>query len=55
MSESRAYQFHDGAIVYLSKRPFVVVIMTEGSKIELLPGAIAQLSAVCYEFMSNLK
>lgn len=52
-TDSSLKQFHETGIVYAGDRSFVVVIMTEGQKLDLLPEVVASLGSICYAFSNE--
>lgn len=43
------FNFHEGGIVYLKNKPYMLVVMTRGKDNTKLPGVIAEISKLCYE------
>lgn len=43
------FNFHEGGIVYLKNKPYILVVMTRGKDNTKLPGVIGEISKMCYD------
>lgn len=46
-------QLHETAIVYINNNPYLITIMTRGKNVQLLPGALGELSKIAYQKMKS--
>jgi hypothetical protein len=51
--EQQPFQLHDCGIVYASRSPYLLCVMTRGERVEPLPGVIAEVSRTVYESVST--
>ena len=43
------FNFHEGGIVYLKNKPYMLLVMTRGKDNTKLPGVISEISKLCYD------
>ena len=54
-TETNLKQFHESGIVYQGELSYLIVVMNEGENLDSLQNAVASLSKVCYDFVTQAK
>jgi beta-lactamase class A len=53
LDEENMQNFHEVGIIYLDGNPYLLSVMTKGPVKENLHSAVAEMSSICYKFMTG--